>query len=385
MLIGLDDYPVHQAPVPLAQTAAPAINHYDRYFFNGYSPDGSRYFAAALGYYPNRRVMDAAFAVLRGDEIVSVIASRPAPADPTETRVGPMQLTVEEPMRSLRLAVDFGEVGLEADARFVARTAPVEEPRYFYASGPVAFIDYTRFTQWGCWEGRLTVDGETWDLSGGSVLGCRDRSWGIRPVGEQPPGTSMEPQFFWLWAPLWFQDVCLHFDVNEDGAGTRWHFVGAKVPLLDRDEEGPSAPGGTVAWARWVDYSIRWRSGTRWSESCDVRMQLSDGEMVEVSLEPLATFQMRALGYLHPEFGHGRWHGAEVVHTERWKVSETNPTDPFFLHCQQIVRASWGEKQGIGVLEQLAIGPHAPTGLHGLVEGFSPESGSVDPGERQAT
>ena len=44
MLSGYDDYPIHQAPVPVSQTAGSDANFYDRYFFNGYERDGSVYF-----------------------------------------------------------------------------------------------------------------------------------------------------------------------------------------------------------------------------------------------------------------------------------------------------------------------------------------------------
>ena len=52
MLNKFDDYPIHQASVPIANSASGDVNQYDRYFFNGYSPDGSLYFAAAMGLYP---------------------------------------------------------------------------------------------------------------------------------------------------------------------------------------------------------------------------------------------------------------------------------------------------------------------------------------------
>ena len=47
MLTKADDYPIHQLPEPIAYTGTDR-NFYDRYFFNGYTPDGSSFFAAAL-------------------------------------------------------------------------------------------------------------------------------------------------------------------------------------------------------------------------------------------------------------------------------------------------------------------------------------------------
>ena len=54
MLSSFDDYPIHAGSVPVNETATSDINHYDRYFFNGYSNDGSLYFGMAMGLYPNR-------------------------------------------------------------------------------------------------------------------------------------------------------------------------------------------------------------------------------------------------------------------------------------------------------------------------------------------
>ena len=63
VLSSYDDFPIHQACVPIAHSATPDPNHYDRYFFNGYTTDGKVFFAAALGVYPHLNIMDAGFAV----------------------------------------------------------------------------------------------------------------------------------------------------------------------------------------------------------------------------------------------------------------------------------------------------------------------------------
>jgi hypothetical protein len=54
---------------------------------------------------------------------------------------------------------------------------------------------------------------------------------------------------------------------------------------------------------------------------------------------------------------------------EENKVAELDTLDPTCIHVQQVMRATWGERTGLGVLEQLAIGPHAPSGFRGLFDG----------------
>ena len=48
MLTKADDFPIHQTPEPIAYSGTDR-NFYDRYFFNGYNPDGSGFFAVAFG------------------------------------------------------------------------------------------------------------------------------------------------------------------------------------------------------------------------------------------------------------------------------------------------------------------------------------------------
>ena len=368
MLTPFDDYPVHQTPEPIAHPATGDRNAYDRYFFNGYDRDGELFFAAALGVYPNREVMDAAFSVVRGGVQTSVHASRRAPRDRTQTTAGPVTVEVLEPLRRHRVRVAANESGIEADLTFTARTEAIEEPRFTMQRGGRVVMDYTRLTQFGSWSGKLTVDGERLDI-GGDVLGSRDRSWGIRGVGEREVGApGPAPQFFWLWAPLNFDDGAVHFDVQEDGDGRQWHANGERWPLLgDGDGEG-DGKGERMAS---VGHDITWRTGTRRAEAAELTLRPHDAEPVTVELEPLLDFQMLGIGYLHPEWGHGAWKGEEAVGVESWRLADLDLLAPQHLHVQQLVRARMGDRTGTGVLEQLVIGPHRPSGFVDLLDGAS--------------
>jgi hypothetical protein len=54
---------------------------------------------------------------------------------------------------------------------------------------------------------------------------------------------------------------------------------------------------------------------------------------------------------------------------EEHKVEDLDTLEFDCVHVQQVVRANWGERRGIGVLEQLAIGPHGPSGFCDLLDG----------------
>ncbi len=370
MLTPADDYPLHQTAEPIAHPGSGDRNHYDRYFFNGHTSDGSLFFSAAMGFYPNRQVIDGAFSVVREGVQRSVFASGRIPPDRRQTRIGPVRIEVVEPLRTLRLVVDDDESGLGAELTFEARSAAWEEPRFTrHGHGTRLVMDYTRLTQWGRWSGTVQVDGERIAVQPDDVVGVRDRSWGIRTVGERDPGVpGPMPQFYWLWAPLHFDDHCLHFAFNDSAEGIPWYASGVVLPDLEPGAAtwGAGVPGAAV---RAVDHETTWRTGTRRAERCRLTLEPWRADPIEVELEPLVDFQMRGVGYLHPEFRHGAWLGEEVVGRETLVLADIDPLDPANLHVQSVVRATAGERVGVGVLEQLVIGPHEPSGLVGLLDG----------------
>jgi len=77
---------------------------------------------------------------------------------------------------------------------------------------------------------------------------------------------------------------------------------------------------------------------------------------------------MSGIGYTHPEWGHGHFKGENALGYDEYETASVNENDPRFLHVQAIssvkLEGPNGLKQdGMGVLEQLIIGPHAPSGF----------------------
>ena len=108
VLTRADDYPVHQTPEPIA-CAGTDRNFYDRYFFNGYAPDGSGFFALAFGVYPQLDVADAHFSFVRGDKQYSLHASAEMNRERMTLKVGPISIEIIEPLRQLRVTIDESE------------------------------------------------------------------------------------------------------------------------------------------------------------------------------------------------------------------------------------------------------------------------------------
>ncbi len=87
-------------------------------------------------------------------------------------------------------------------------------------------------------------------------VGARDRSWGIRPVGEaEPAGRSAEEArdgFWWLYVPLRFDDHAMIVIAQEGPDGTRTLNGAARVWGDGRHEQ-----------LGWPEVDIVYRSGTR--------------------------------------------------------------------------------------------------------------------------
>lgn len=365
MLTKADDYPVHQRPEPIA-TAGTDRNFYDRYFFNAQSPDGSRFLAAALGVYPHLNVMDAAVCWMENGQQRSVFASRLLASERMDTHVGPIGVEVVEPLRRLRLTLAETD-GLSADLLFEGRHAPIEEPRFTRRQGPRTLMDVTRMTQNVAVSGSIACDGARIDTGTdtGGWRGTRDRSWGIRPIGAadpQPAAPMVPPQFHWLWAPLNFERHALFFHSNDDASGSPWNRSAVLVDLASGAETRLGSPA----------FDMPYRPGTRRAAACTLAGTNTQGP-VTVRLTPGAEFHMHGIGYGHPRFGHGVWRGDLDVATERFDAANADAGSPLNAHLQALVAAeltlpSCEVHHGRGVLEQLFIGAHAPSGFTGLFD-----------------
>jgi hypothetical protein len=54
------------------------------------------------------------------------------------------------------------------------------------------------------------------------------------------------------------------------------------------------------------------------------------------------------------------WKGKLEIGGESFDPQELDPLAPEHLHVQQLVRANDGERTGVGVLEQICLGPYEP-------------------------
>jgi len=371
MLIKFDDYPLHQTAEPLSYLATSERNAYGRYWYNAYDFGGEFYIGVAFAMYPNREVMDGAVSIVRKDgNQDSFRASRRLRGDRTEMYAGPLRHEIVEPMRTVRIVVDENDTGFTCDLTFHANTIAHEEPADHMRQGVRTVAQMKRFTQFGKWQGHITVKGKRQDIDPKTTYGTKDRSWGWRWTGEPEAGISREmpEQLFWLWAPLHWPDRCTHWGQHEYANGERWkafshifptHPIRTGFdPLIDPKFQEVACGQHRLSFVR----------GSRMLGVCEIDTIYKDGRVETFKLEPLLRYHMIGTGYNHPEWGHGFFKGEEAHTLESWNLRDVDILAPRYQHVQQVVRATCGDKVGVGVLEQYITGPHERYGLTGFLD-----------------
>ena len=372
MLSRFDDYPVHQTPDPVATPASSDKDVYERYWFNGYPTDANRFFGIGTAYYPHLGIRDCGLSVIVDGVQHAFHASCRAEGDPADQQVGPFRLEVLEPMKSCQVVLEPNETGFACDLTFEGRTGNVEEPRHHWGGAIRRTMDTTRFTQMGRWSGWIDVDGRRLEFDPATTRGTKDRSWGIRPLaGGDPRGAPAPParnSLFFLWAPLNFDDLCLHYQLFEDSLGRPLSSVGALMPTYDTLADLPGIEDPATRQMRSHEHRLEFEESSRMVRSANLAFSaVDDGSRHEVHLEKLFTFRMKGIGYHHPEWGHGAWKGELAMAGERWDLAGVDDQAFENQHCQHVVRATLGDRVGLGVLEQLLVGPYLPYGLEGFV------------------
>ncbi len=101
----------------------------------------------------------------------------------------------------------------------------VQEQRHIMRAGTRITLDAQRFAQLGSWSGHIVIDGEEITVDPSVWIGTRDRSWGIRPIGEaEPAGRPADPPFegmWWLYVPMAFDDFAIVLIIQEEPSGFR--------------------------------------------------------------------------------------------------------------------------------------------------------------------
>jgi hypothetical protein len=163
-----------------------------------------------------------------------------------------------------------------------------------------------------------------------------------------------------LWAPANFDDIASHLYFVDDSLGNPTH----SHSVIQYDKEANVLSD--------LRKEITYKKGSRRISEAKFSARKSDGSKVSWILEPQYHIYMCGLGYMHPEWGHGHFKGEDQSTYDSYDLNK-DPHDPPFLHIQAICKFTLNEgnkkREGLGVLEELLIGPHSPSGFEEMLDG----------------
>ena len=179
-----DDLLGHQTAPPMSQAAVQDAGEgvfTERYWYMGARvPAGDLVFGLGLGYYPNRGIMDG-YAGITVDGIQYAFqASRHLGANPLETAIGPLRISVTEGMHSHRICLAANESMVTLDLQYQASLMPNDEGVDSLRKDDRLIAEVTRFVQFGYFTGRIEAGGRRFEFTDADPLwGARDRDHGV--------------------------------------------------------------------------------------------------------------------------------------------------------------------------------------------------------------
>ena len=360
-----DDFPIHQTSEPIAY-AGTDRNFYDRYFFNGYAYEGDLFFAAAMGIYPHLNIADAAFVVVRDGVETALHASKLARhgADGHAGRA--------DQHRGDRAAAEAEAEGRGArqghprrdhlrGPRLPDRGAalhPPQRPAHLHGLHPPdperPLHRLARDRRQARERRRLRrhprpllghpAGRRARRAGAGAAVGRRSSSGSGRRPTSRPARSSSTPTTRPPASPG---------TGARSGPGTAPTARSTPRPRTRTSRSSGRAARGTPRrpWSRCVGRTASARSPTSRSTS--------------------STCWGWATGTRSGATAQN--HGELAVEREDFKLADVDPRMPHHLHVQALCKVTYeggnaGHQEGRGVLEQLAIGPHAPSGFKQMLD-----------------
>lgn len=351
MLSVFDDLPLHQTPATLDQPATSDPAAYERFYFGFCAVDGSASFGMTFNLHPNKGLVDAALTMSKDGRHESLMVSDHLGPDRADLGCGPIRLTIEEPMRRLRIRVDHHDV--RADLEFAAVSPAIEEPRVTRLRSNRVVQDRSRYVQLGVVRGRLDGPFGSFDLTAEPWFGGRDHSWGIwdAPKPHASETKDASPSFFWLIGA--FDDWAVQAVTHEDADGTTYGEYAAVVPTLAAGAE-VAGPGALQQTRPVLDVAVDFPEESWHFTGACLIVGGPTGDPEELRLDSMHVVLPRSIGYSHPTWVSGTVHQPlPHVRRDRWDLATEDLLERGNHRGLQFVRMTRADgATGFGVTDQ---------------------------------
>jgi hypothetical protein len=274
-------------------------------------------------------------------------------------QVGPFRLEVVEPMRVLRIVAVPNEQGIDGSLTFRATTGSIDEGRLQGPDRGILYVDQTRFMQYGTWEGYLSVDDRRVEFDATTCHGLRDKSWGVRPIGEQSlagAGGSV----FWMNVVMRLDDEFAIVRTVQQPDGTPRELAGYFAPVYGSAADVPIGEQQLRHVETWR-FDLDFQPGSRRIRGGTYHLEWPDGRTTTIEGRVMSTFWYAGMGYEHERWQQGLDHGGEEVEREEWNVDtiDLSRRERQFM-CHVLELSGPDGVAGFGHTEQFFLGPYDP-------------------------
>jgi hypothetical protein len=274
-----------------------------------------------------------------------------------DTSAGPLRVEVLEGLRRLRVVLEPNEWDLDFDLTWEGGIPATREPRQLLRASERVVFDSVRMAQTGRWSGRLRAAGRTHEVTPDRWWGFRDRSWGVRPVGDpEPPGINANavPSFYWIYAPMQFEDFSILAIIQEGRHGDRLVEEALRV--------WPESSGRPAEHLGRPEARLEYVPGTRTVRAATLAFAPPAGRPFEVGVEPVLPLHLSPAGYGgDPTWRHGAYKGPLVTEGLTLDPSREEDRRRMFGLVDNLARFECEGSVGWGLFEVLVFGPHEPS------------------------
>lgn len=368
MISQLDDYLCHQIAEPVRHLGNSDRNFYDRYYFNVHACSDEFFLILGLGQYPNLGTQDG-FAVLRHGDQQTVMRTSRVLGDRFDASCGPLRIEVLEGLKRFHITIAPNESGIEADLIYEGVHVPSPEPRQTDRRHGRLFLDVLRYCQTANYSGWIKLpDGTKISSDMHRLKGYRDRSWGIRAVGEhEPPGiigslnpagsTGQSRAWRWTHIPAQFEDFTLNFKLHEDNDGHRRLEEAVRIWHDGRPREHLGR----------LELDFFFDADRRYARSARIHCADAPGGAMTVNIRQLLPIYLETgTGYGRSpslDWTHGQYRGDLVTDVRSYDVTRGDPE--LFGGIDSVGEFTVGDQTGYGLFEYAIYGRLDKYGFEG--------------------
>ena len=363
MLIGLDEYPLHQISHSFAGVAGSDPQWNDGHYVCVCDDGGNVCFTSNVRLYQNNDVLDGFVCVRHQGRQHNIRVSRRLRPDLDHLGVGPLRIEIVEPMRTLRFVLEDNEFGIACDVLCHSTVLPYEDPVEVTRIDGRLLSERATYELVGVCEGWVEVARERYQLTRANSSFFRNHSWGNQAGRGGPRYGAPRPPRRVPGVRQW-----VLFRAGSHGG---FYFS---------DPSGRAASGkGAILFAdrsvpvTGIDHDLDFYDGGRRVKSGTYRLTDAEGTEREYSFTDLGWVYCQGGGYFggfDDGLGQGVYRGELHVEGEVWDVS--HPTlivdaagDSFeFDHdwAENFVRVRCGDETGLAHFECVVIrDAHAAT------------------------